>query len=289
MSGAEGWLLVTAAYNEAGRLGGLASSLQHQESGLIARWVIVDDGSTDGTAEVARSLEDLGFPVTVLTRPNGGGLARASELSAFRDGVAAGLALEPHAVRIMKIDADLRLEVSYLALLKDYPDNVGLVGGVIDQADEVAQQHHVRGGLRAYSRAAWTAASELPVALGWDVLDQVMIRSAGMDVIVVPSARARTSRTTGSSAGLWAGRTRLGVVCRWTGYHPAYLLLKWARTFSQRPVGLGGLAFAMGYLRAERSPYSADLIAAHRQEQWGRLRHIVLHPRGVRRRLYPSR
>ena len=61
------YLVVTPARDEAENLSGLAHSLASQTWLPPLTWVIVDDGSTDGTAEVARSLE-LPFPVRVVQR-----------------------------------------------------------------------------------------------------------------------------------------------------------------------------------------------------------------------------
>ena len=284
----EPWLVVTAAHNEADRLGELVASLAAQQPGRVARWVLVDDGSTDGTAEVAEGLR-APFPVTVIRRSNDGGLAAASELSAFRDGVAAGLHASPHVKRVMKLDADLRLRPDYLAVTAGQPDTVGLVGGVIEGRSELAQRDHVRGGLRAYSLPAWRIVETLPVALGWDVLDQVALRQAGFTVCVLPSAGSWTRRQTGSSVGLLAGRRRLGVVCRWTGYLPPYLALKFLRVALQRPYLVGAFWFAAGYLRAGRGPYPRPLRQAYRREQAARLRDLVANPMRAGRALYGRR
>lgn len=281
-------VLVTAAYDEADRIGGLADSLARLEDQPIALWVVVDDGGSDDLPGVVTALRSLPFPVMVHRRANSGGLANASELAAFREGAALALREVPSAEWVMKLDADLRLQRDYFAHLQDVGHTVGMIGGVIVDPGEGAQAHHVRGGLRAYSREAWRLQLTLPCALGWDVLDQVLIRRAGLAVQVVPDARATTSRVTGSSVGLLAGRRRLGMVCRLTGYSPPYLLLKLCRVFIQRPQLVGGVAFLRGYFSAGTSPFEPGLLAAHQAEQRARLRGVLRHPRAASHRLYPS-
>ncbi len=280
-------ILVTAAYNEADRIAGLADSLAQVAPQPIALWVVVDDGGSDDLPGAVAALGSLAFPVAIHRRDNSGGLANASELAAFREGAAIGLCEVPTADWVMKLDADLRLEPDYFAHLLDTGHDVGMVGGVIVDRGETAQAHHVRGGLRAYRREAWDLHLTLPCALGWDVLDQVLVRSAGLVVQVVPDARAVTSRVTGSSVGLLAGRRRLGVVCRLTGYSLPYLLLKLSRVFVQRPLLVGGIAFLRGYFSAGASPFEPQLRATHRAEQRARLRSL-LRNRAASRRLYPS-
>lgn len=279
------WLVVTAAYNEAARLPDLVRSLAVQGEGTVARWVLVDDGSTDDTYAVASAL-DAPFPITVIRRANGGGLAAASELRAFRDGATQGLSQCPEVSWVMKLDADIRLLPGYLEAHRVLGDDVGLAGGLLVGGQERSQRDHVRGGLRSYSRAAWDVVRTLPTALGWDVIDQVAVRQAGLSTVVLPDATAWTSRQTGSSVGLLAGRRRLGVVSRWTGYLPAYLLLKIGRVLLQRPYGLGALAFLRGYLGAGPGPFDASLVAAYREEQAARLRALVRHPVRQARALY---
>ena len=272
------WLLVTPARNEIERLPKLAASLRAQTQQPIGLWVIVDDGSDDGTEKCIDG-SSMPFRVEVLTRENTGGLLGASERVAFEDGVAFGLEQLPHATRIMKIDADLILEPDHLALLAAVPEEVGLVGGAIVDPGVHSQPHHVRGGLRAYNRAAWEVVGSLPMALGWDVLDEVAIREAGLEVRLVPEARATTSRKTWSSEGLVRGRVRGGVGMRWTGYHPVYFAIRVARHVIQRPYGVGAAGMVWGYVRAGKGPFSAELKAANRRAQTRRLRAFVRSPR----------
>jgi hypothetical protein len=240
-------------------------------------WVIVDDGSDDGTAECVDGAT-LPFDVAVLRRTNTGGLLGASERVAFGDGVKLGLARLPNAERVLKIDADLILAPDHFAALTRESPDVGVIGGVITDVADRSQPHHVRGGLRAYNRKAWEVSDSLPVALGWDVLDEVAIRAAGLEIHVVPDALATSARRTGTSEGLLRGRQRGGVVARWTGYHPLYFLLRLVRYSVKRPIVVGAAAMLWAYVRAGRGPFSDDLKRAQRAEQTQRLRALARSP-----------
>lgn len=64
--------VLTPAYNRAGQLNQLWASLCAQTDRDFV-WLVVDDGSTDGTDEVMRRLAgDSPFPVICLSKPNGG-------------------------------------------------------------------------------------------------------------------------------------------------------------------------------------------------------------------------
>jgi dolichol-phosphate mannosyltransferase len=285
------FLLVTPARDEADRLPLLAASLARQEPGLVGLWVVVDDGSSDGTAEVARGF-DLGFPVSVLSRGPvaGAGLATASELVAFRAGVTEGLARLPHPTRIVKLDADLVLDDGYLRALAGVPDDVDLTGGVIVTGADREQADHVRGAVKAYLPAAYETVSALPAALGWDAMDAVAIRAAGGRVEACAGATAELTRRTGGSEGnLLRGRMRGGVVSRWCGYHPAYFLLRLLRYSARRPVVVGAVAMLWAYARAGRGPWPDDLRRAMRTEQSRKLRRLTRRPLTTLRDLFPAR
>ncbi|MEY2419130.1 MAG: dolichol-phosphate mannosyltransferase [Actinomycetota bacterium] len=271
------WLLVTPARNERDRLPQLAASLASQSEQPLGLWVIVDDGSDDGTADCVDA-DTMPFPVAVLQRTNTGGLVGASERVAFADGVALGLARVPDAERVLKIDADLVLAPDHFAALAKEPASVGVIGGVIADLADRSQPHHVRGGLRAYNRAAWDVAQTVPVALGWDVLDEVAIRAAGLEIRVVPSAIATSARRTGTSEGVLRGRRRGGVVARWTGYHPIYFALRLVRYAVKRPFVAGSAVMLWAYVTAGKGPFAPELKRANRAEQTQRLRALARSP-----------
>lgn len=63
--------VVTPVYNRAKLLKKCWESLAVQTDKDF-EWIVVDDGSTDGSAETIRNLPDAGFPVTLVEKENGG-------------------------------------------------------------------------------------------------------------------------------------------------------------------------------------------------------------------------
>lgn len=267
------FLVVTPARNEAARLPALAASLAAQAPGLIGLWVVVDDGSTDGTADC---LPELPFPVEVVRRRNAGGLAGGSAFSAWRHGAEHGLTLLPDADRVLKLDADVVLDPGHLVALARRPE--ALVGGVLTGPGEVHRDDYTRGPLKAYDRRAYAVVADLPTAVGFDVMDEVAVRAAGLDVRVVPDATATVTRLTGSSEGLLRGRVRGGRVSRWTGYSAPYFLARLLRHLVRRPYVVGAVAMLWGYLTAGPGPWPVALKRALRDEQRARLQRLSRRP-----------
>jgi hypothetical protein len=270
------WLVVTPARNEAHRLPVLARSLAAQKQGLIGQWVVVDDGSTDGTAHCLPA--DLPFPAEVVTRTNDGGLSRGSAFGAWRFGAEHGLTVLPTATRVLKVDADVVLDDDCFARLATDGAAAGIAGAVLRGEGEVLRRDYTRGPVKSYSRPAYGVVRALPTAVGFDVVDEVAVRRAGMGVQLVPTAGATVTRETGSSEGLLRGRYRGGVVARWTGYHPLYVALRIVRYVWRRPYVIGACVTAWGWATAGRGPYPRELRAALRREQSARLRRLVRHP-----------
>lgn len=63
--------IITPVYNRAELLKTCWESLARQTDKNF-EWIVVDDGSTDGSAEMVKSLPDAGFPVIPVEKENGG-------------------------------------------------------------------------------------------------------------------------------------------------------------------------------------------------------------------------
>ena len=148
--------VVVPSYNEAENIGRLVSSLRLAQPGM--KLILVDDGSPDGTADLARSLSD--GDIEVLEREGKQGLASAYFVGFRR-------ALELGAERIIQMDADLShdpADVPRLGLKVELR-NLGLfvvLDGLTDRGnalvlDElvVAEQQPRQGGVDAQGVSQW--------------------------------------------------------------------------------------------------------------------------------------
>jgi glycosyltransferase involved in cell wall biosynthesis len=281
------FVIVTPAHDErdniAALAGPLAASTVHPDV-----WVVVDDGSSDGTGDVAAGA-DLPFPVRVVRRTNDGGLIGGSAFRAWQFGIDALTESEREAMtEVMKLDADVALPAPYLerALAAVRAPGVGLVGGYKSDRSDREQLVHVPGSVGLYSSAGFDALQELPRHVGFDVVDEVAVRRAGLEVVVLRDLPYAMRRPVGASQGRVHGRRRNGVVCRWVGYSRPYFLLHVVRYVFRPPYAVGALAMAWGYLRAGRGPYPDWAREGTRDHQRSKLRALLRNPVGWLRRTY---
>lgn len=269
-TGAARLLIVTPAHNEEDNIDGLHESLSKQTFTNFD-WVVVNDGSKDATGDKLDALD--AFPVPrVVSRVNGGGLIGGSAYSAWRYGFEQSPGYEDDYTHTMKLDADVRLPADYFeTVLAAAGPGVGIVGGVIDSKRMREQAHHVPGPVKLYTMAAFTALKDLPSAIGFDVMDEVAAKQAGLDTLVVPAARFGMARAIGASEGGVHGRFRNGRVCRWTGYNFPYFLLHALRYLVRKPYVVGSIAMLIGYFRAGAGPYAPALKKEHAALQLGKL------------------
>lgn len=109
---------VIPTYNEAESIRTLIDRLESLKE-YIAKIIIVDDGSVDGTESAVRSLNNVYGNISVLQRGSKLGFG-----SAIRDGLRDALR-DPEAKHILQMDADLSHDPSYLpSMFKEDTDIV---------------------------------------------------------------------------------------------------------------------------------------------------------------------
>jgi dolichol-phosphate mannosyltransferase len=279
-------LIVTPARNEAKNLPLLFESIKCQIWLPHITWVIVDDGSSDETFKISQDMSAT-FDIFVLRREQKGNLISGAAYSAWWHGIDFGIDLEENFTNIMKLDADVSLDNKYFQELffEEKSREADLIGGVISGLSR-EQSSYIPGPVKLYSRRAIDLLRQLPVATGFDVMDEVLCRQKGLAVEVVKSAKFSMNRKIGHSQGKLHGRFRNGLVCRWIGYAPEYFVFHLARYFFRSPFFLGSLWMLVGYLNASEGPYSLELRNAHKTMQRRRLSRLIRHPIRTFRELY---
>lgn len=264
------------------------------------RLILVDDGSDDGSYELACAFADTHDYATAGRRPRrpteADRLATAAELRAFGWGLE--LIDVPYDV-VVKLDADLQLRPSHFAeILSRFQQDpsLGVAGGYLsirlgdgEVAREQHPSYHVRGPNKFYRRECFEQIWPLPAYLGWDTIDEVMARIHGWRTtsVALRDGDSIHLRPTGMYDGRLRAFARWGECAYGFGSHPFTVLAGAIARMKKRPYVLAGLSFWLGWANAalRRRPRAvAEVRSFRRREEMARLRAIAMPQRSRGRR-----
>jgi biofilm PGA synthesis N-glycosyltransferase PgaC len=276
------YVLVTPVRNEAKHLGRTIESMLAQTV-APAEWIIVDDGSTDGTTQLIEAAMARASWIRLVKRQDRGfRKAGAGVVEAFYDGFRQLTCQDWEFV--VKLDGDLEFEPSYFedtAKAFAAEPKLGIAGGdiyhfegeklVIESQTDPA--FHVRGANKAYRRSCWEAINGLFSVTGWDTLDEVKANMLGWITRRIEQLRVLHLKPTGAADGTWKNAFKNGRGSFICGYHPVFLIARSSRRLFTRPVeSIGLLAgyFSSDFAGVERVADN-DLVRYIRAQQVLRL------------------
>lgn len=252
--------------------------------------LLVDDGSRDRSADIARRFAERHRWARVLQRPRRrperDRMARAHEWRAFVWGLAQ--AAVPWDVAA-KLDADLRLAPGLLAEMERRflaEPRLGMAGPRLSHAllnGRLVLQRcapgHVEGPTRFYRRECLEAISPVPPILGWDTIDEVRARLRGWETRTYPvRGDVVHLRRVGSYDGVLRGYRRAGWAAFAYGADPLHLVASAVARLGDRPPVACSAAYLGGYVAAalRGEPRAEDDVRARvRTEQRARLSAIA--------------
>jgi len=256
-----------------------------QQTVIPFRWIIVDDGSTDGTGAIADEAARTYSWVRVIHRTDRGfRQAGTGVIHAFNDGYQA--IGNCNWEFLVKLDGDLSFEPDYFekcfARFACDP-KLGIGGGTISQ--KVGEQlvaeapndpvFHVRGATKIYRRRCWEAIGGLLDAPGWDTVDEYKANMLGWSTYTFPELKIRHHRHAGGAHGTWNNWVKNGLANYVAGYHPLFMGVKCGRRVFAKPYGVGALGlfigFLSGYLRSVPQVNDKALVRYIREQQLRRL------------------
>jgi glycosyltransferase involved in cell wall biosynthesis len=279
------YVLVTPARNEAPYIEKTIESVVAQTI-LPLRWVIVSDGSTDGTDEIVRRFVDKHDWIDLVSLPQRGERNFAGKVAAVNAGQArvAGLKYDV----IGNLDADVSFDEEYFAfLLGKLAENpaLGLVGTpygdpLNDPYDyRYVSSDHVTGPCQLFRRECFEAiGGYMPVKGGAiDRIADISARMKGWKTRTFTEKVYLHHRATGTSQqGVLTSKFKDGSKDYSVGTSPIWELFRMAYQMTKKPLILGGLMTGAGYVwsvvrRVER-PVSAEMVEFCRREQMKRLK-----------------
>jgi len=279
------YVLVTAAYNERASIEKTLRSVVSQ-SLLPRHWVIVSDGSTDGTDEVvqeyARRHSFISLDRICEEHPRNFG-AQAVAINRGFD----TLQLTEYDY-IGNLDADVSLPPDYFQrLLAKFAlcNKLGLAGGTIyedsGEGFEARPTNSIRSvplALQVFRKECFEAVGRYPSLPfgGSDWYAEVKARMGGWRVESFPDLPAYHHRRTGGAVGAIRYCFLQGKMDFALGVDPVFEVLKVASRAGVRPYGLGTIARFGGFVLAictrQERLVSEAFIEFLRKEQRARIR-----------------
>lgn len=285
------YVLITPARNEAQFIECTILSMVRQAVKPV-RWVIVSDGSTDGTDEIVKRYLPEHKWIELVRRPERTERHFAGKVAAFDAGYAKVLGIEYDVIG--NLDADVSFDPDYLAfLLSKFDENPRLgVAGTPYREDNALHDErfknpdHVSGACQLFRRECFE-----------QIGGYLPVRSGGVDLIALLSAQAKGWQTkrfdekvclhhrnvgSGDHVGVYERLLNRGKKDYLLGSHPAFELFRSILQMRHRPYVIGGLLMLAGYFWAmirfvERS-MPEELIAIRRTDQMQRLKSVLRYP-----------
>ncbi len=282
------YVLITPARNEEAFIEKTIESMVRQTV-LPAKWIIVNDGSTDATASiVSRYLEKYGW-LELVNLPERKDHNFAAKVYAFNAGQERLQSVEYELIG--NLDADVSLDKDHfeflLGKLKDDP-RLGVAGTIFreenysSETDSFEGENHVPGQCQLFRRQCFE-----------EIGGYCANRAGGIDWMAVTSARMKGWKTTSFREKYFFHYRHLGTAERsvfaamfsygekdyYLGGHPLWELFRVTYRTAKRPYFIGGLALGLGYgwamLRRAKRPISKELMKFHRKEQMHKLRAVL--------------
>ena len=279
------YALITPARNEAQFIELTIQSVVAQTVRPL-KWVIVSDGSTDGTDDIVRSYMRENPWIELLRMPERKERHFAGKVLAFNAGYARLQGLQYDAIG--SLDADITFEPDYfdflLGKLKTDPE-LGLVGTPFKDADHGTYDYrfvsieHVSGACQLFRRECFeTIGGYTPVKGGGiDHIAVITARMKGWKTRTFTEKSSVHHRAMGTAQrNALAARFRFGMQDYALGGSPVWEFFRAIYQMKHSPVAIGGLMLGAGYLfamvRGLPRPVSEDLVVFRRREQMQRLK-----------------
>lgn len=285
------YVLITPARNEADYIELTLKSVVRQTHRPL-KWIIVSDGSTDGTDDIVRKYVAENPWIELLRMPERQERHFAGKVHAFNAGYerVKDLAFEI----VGNLDADVSFEPDHFEfLIEKVAENqrLGVAGAPFREGDyqydyRYTNVENVWGGCQLFRRECFV-----------DIGGYMPLKGGCIDHVAVLTARLRGwetrtftervcvhHRLMGTALhGALKSKYKLGVKDHSVGNHPLWQVFRSVYQMKHRPYILGGLALGWGYLwsmlRGVEVSVSPELIAFVRREQMQRLRRFFRIPR----------
>jgi glycosyltransferase involved in cell wall biosynthesis len=277
------YVLVTAARDEIASIERTIKSVVAQTHRPM-KWVIVSDGSTDGTDQLVQEYCRTCDWMELVRMPERSERNFAGKAEAFNAGYGRVKDIPYHIMG--NLDADLSFDEDFFSfLVAKFAENprLGVAGAPFQEGESTYDYRftsieHVSGACQLFRRECFE-----------EIGGYEPIKSGGIDLIAVVTARMRGWQTRtftekrylhhrkmGTAKDpLLKARFKVGQKDYLLGSHPVWVVFRSLYQMSGKPIVIGGAALFLGYftsmIERKKRPVRADFVSFRRQEQMQRL------------------
>jgi glycosyltransferase involved in cell wall biosynthesis len=240
------YAVVTPLHDEAENLPRLAECM-HAQTVRPQVWLLVENGSTDATPELARDLAEQHPYIRLVTAGSIPGTERGTPIvHALHRGLRE---LEPFPEAVGQLDADLSFSDSYFEeLLRELERDpgLGIISGTCfersrgEWRERFSTGASAWGAARVYRRACLEQILPLEPRTGWDAIDVAQANALGWRTGTfrhLPFYHHR--REAAREQSRWSAWAAQGRVSYFLGYRPTYLVLRSLFRAVRDPAALG--------------------------------------------------
>jgi glycosyltransferase involved in cell wall biosynthesis len=279
------YVLITPAHNEEAFIEKTLASMVAQTM-LPERWVIVDDGSSDRTAEIVCRYVRQYHWIELVQLPQRQRRNFAGKAHAFNAGFRRVVSFQFEVIG--NLDADISFERDYFEFLlrkfRELP-GLGVAGTAMREAsydavkDSFYHESDVFGACQLFRRACFEEIGGY-TPIKWGGLDWIAVRTARMKGWQTKSFCDKLfyhHRPMGATESTtWKARFDYGRKDYLLGNHPFWQVFRVGYQMLKRPYLIGGLVLFSGYVYSfacrMKRPVNAKLLKFHRKEQLSRLK-----------------
>jgi glycosyltransferase involved in cell wall biosynthesis len=278
------YALVTAAYNEEKYITRVLESVTGQTV-KPAKWIIVNDGSSDRTEEIVRQYAEQYSFIKLCNVAEDHPRNLTAQVNAINRGFSQ--LMDGNFAFVGNLDADVSFEPKYFEkLLEKFSrdSQLGLAGGFICEEEGGQFQPRRGNNLSSVAHAVQLFRRECLEALGgykpfsWAGADwhaEVTLRMKGWHVQSFRELRVDHHRPTGGGFGLLRYCYRGGVMDYYIGTHPLFEVFRLARRVRSKPylvcAAVRSIAFVWASISGVEREVTPEFIRFLREEQMQRL------------------
>ncbi len=245
-------------------------------------WVIVNDGSTDRSAEIVDRFTKSHSWIRLLNMPGLGERLPehygAHVVDLVYDGLREIRATEYEL--IVKLDCDVSFEINFFErLMKAFEQNsrLGISSGVSYTfqngvlAEEESAAGHTLGATKVYRKQCFDEIGGLVPFMGWDGIDEIKARMRGWEAAPLEELVVVHHRPEGAATGLLSSGVERGKGSYFMGYHPLFMVARALRQMLGLKLFADGIGMLAGYftslLRGDERIPDAEFIRFLRRNQ----------------------